>query len=82
MPKAPRKSIEEEEDDTPLHKTINEAEAKRYSLALDDIIIKMGMEVRNEVHDAMREAIKSYKQEIIKLIPGMDKVMLTQYGTQ
>ena len=33
----------------------------------------MGMEIKNEVHDAMREAILAYKQEIEKLIPGMDK---------
>ena len=73
MLKAHRKSREEEDNDTPLHRTINEAEARQYSLALDDIIIKMGMEIKNEVHDAMREAILAYKQEIEKLIPGMDK---------
>ena len=73
MPKALRKSREEEDDDTPLHWTINEVEARWYSLALDKIIIKMGMEIKNEVHDTMREAILAYKQEIEKLIPGMDK---------
>ena len=73
MPKAPRKSREEEDDDTPLHGTINEVEARWYSLALDNIIIKMGTEIKNEVHNAMGEAILAYKQEIEKLIPGMDK---------
>ena len=73
MPKAHRKSREEEDDDTPLHGTINKAEARRYSLALDDIIIKMGTEIKDEVHNAMREAILAYKEEIKKLIPGMDK---------
>ena len=73
MPKAHRKFRDEEDNDSPLHGTINKAEARRYSLALDDIIIKMRMEIKNEVHDAMREAILAYKQEIEKLIPGMDK---------
>ena len=73
MPKAYRKFREEEDDDTPLHGTINEAEVRQYSLALDDIIIKMGMGIKDEVHNAMREAILAYKQEIKKLIPGMDK---------
>ena len=73
MPKAHRKSREEEDNDTPLHGTIKEAEARRYNLALDDIIIKMGTEIKDEVHDTMREAILAYKQEIEKLIPGMDK---------
>ena len=68
-----RKSREEEDDDIPLHGTINEAEVRRYSLALDDIIIKMGTEIKDKVHDAMRQAILAYKQEIEKLIPGMDK---------
>ena len=74
MPNAHRKSREEEDDDTPLHGTINEAEARQYSLALDDIIIKMGTEIKDEVHDVMRGAILAYKQEIEKLIPGMAKV--------
>ena len=52
---------------------INEAEARLYSLALDDIIIKMGMEIKDEALDAMREAILAYKQEIEKLILGMDR---------
>ena len=73
MPKAQRKSREEEDNDTPLHGAINEAEARRYSLALDDIIIKMGTEIKNEAPDAMKEAILAYKLEIKKLIPGMDK---------
>ena len=42
MPKAQRKSREEEDDNTPLHGRINEAEVRWYSLALDDIIIKNG----------------------------------------
>ena len=32
MPKAHRKSVEEEEDDVPLHGPINEADAKQYYL--------------------------------------------------
>ena len=57
MPKAQRKCRENKDDDTPLHGTINKAEARQYSLALDDVIIKMGMEIKNEVPNTIREAI-------------------------
>ena len=73
MPKAQRKSREEEDDDTPLRGAINEAEAKQYSLALEDIVIKMGTEIKEEAQDAMKKAIVAYKLEIEKLIQGMDK---------
>ena len=73
MPKAQRKLVEEEEDDVPLHGPINEAEAKQYSLALDDIIVKMGPEIKEEAQDAMKKAIMAYKVEIDKMVPGMDK---------
>ena len=64
MPKAQRKSREEEANDIPFHGMINEAEVGWYSLALDNIIIMMGTEIKNEAPDAMREAILAYKQEI------------------
>ena len=73
MPKAQRKSREEEEDDTPLHGAINEAEVKQCSSALDDIIIKMGTDIKEEAQDTMKKAILAYKVEIEKMIPGMDK---------
>ena len=73
MPKAQRKSREEEDDDIPLHGAINEAEVKQYSLVLDDIVIKMGTEIKEEAQDAMKKAIVAYKLEIEKLIQGMDK---------
>ena len=73
MPKAHRKSVEEEEDDVPLHGPINEAEAKQYSLALDNIIIKIGPDIKDEAQDAMKKAIVAYKEEICKMVPGMDK---------
>ena len=72
MPKAQQKSVEEEEDDAPLHGPINEAEAKQYSLALDDIIIKMGQDIKDEAQDAMKKAIMTYKEEICKMVPRMD----------
>ena len=67
MPKAQQKSVEEEEDDVPLHGPINEAEAKQYSLALDDIIIKMGQDIKDGAQDAMKKAIMTYKEEICKM---------------
>ena len=73
MPKAQQKSREEEEDDVPLHGAINETEAKEYSLALDDIVIKMGSDIKEEAQDAMKKAIMAYKKEIDKMIPGMEK---------
>ena len=72
MPKAQWKSVEEEEDDVLLHGPINEAEAKQYTLALDDIIIKMGHNIKDEAQDAMKKAIMTYKEEICKMVAGMD----------
>ena len=72
MPKAQRMSVEEEEDDVPLHGPINEAEAKLYALTLDNIVVKMGQEIEDEAQDAMKKAITSYKDEICKLVSGMD----------
>ena len=48
-------------------------EAKQYSLALDDIVIKMGTNIKEEAQDAMKDAIVAYKTEIEKMIPGMEK---------
>ena len=72
MPKAARKSSREEVDDIPLHGAINEEEAKEYSRSLNNIIIKLGIDIKAEVYDAMKEAILDYKQVITTLIPGMD----------
>ena len=72
MPKAQRKSVEEEEDDIPQHGPINKAKAKQYALSLDNIVIKMGQEVKDEAQDAMKKAITTYKDEICKMVSGMD----------
>ena len=72
MPKAQRKSVEEEEDDLPLHGPINEAEAKQYASSLDSIVIKMGQETKDEAQDAMKKAITAYKDEICKMVSGME----------
>ena len=72
MPKAARKSSGKEVDDIPLHSAINEEEAKEYSRSLDNIIIKLDIDIKEEVYDAMKEAILDYKQVITKLVPGMD----------
>ena len=66
------KSSREEVDDIPLHGTINEEEVKEYSRSLDNIVIKLGIDIKEEVYDAMKEAILDYKQVITKLVPGMD----------
>ena len=71
MPKATRKSTGEEGDDVPLHGTINE-EARQYSLTLDNIITKLGANIKDDVKDAMKEVILNYKEEIGKMILGMD----------
>ena len=72
MPKATRKSSVEEGDDIPLHSAINEEEAREYSKSLDRIVIKLGIDVNEEVCDAMKGAIIDYKQVITKMIPGME----------
>ena len=67
-----RKSTGEEGDDVPLHRAINEEEVRQYSRSLDNIIIKLGTNIKDEVQDAMKEAILNYKQEITQMVPGMD----------
>ena len=42
------------------------------TLALDDIVIKMGQNIKDEAQDAMKKAITTYKEEICKMVTGMD----------
>ena len=72
MPKAHRKSTGEEEEDVPLHGATNEEEAKIYSNGLDDIIIQMGADVKDELFDAMKDAIIKYKEAIASMFPNME----------
>ena len=72
MPKAHRKSGGDEEDDVPLHGTTNKEEAKNYSNGLDDIIIQMGANVKEELFDAMKDAIVKYKEAIASMFPNME----------
>ena len=72
MLKAARKSSGEEGDDIPLHGAINEEEVKQCSRSLDNIVIKLGNDIKEEVHDAMKEAILDYKQVITKMVLEMD----------
>ena len=71
MPKAHRKSKGEEEDDVPLHGATNEEEAKIYSSTLDDIVLQMGTGIKDEHVDAMKEAMKKYKEAIANMFPNM-----------
>ena len=57
MPKATIKTRGDDDDDIPLHGTINEEEARQYSLNLDNIITKLSAYVQNKVQDAMKEVI-------------------------
>ena len=72
MPKAARKSSGDEGDDIPLHGTINEEQAKEYSSSLDNIVIKLGIDIKEKVQEAMRWAIIEYKEVMTKMVPGMD----------
>ena len=72
MPKAHRKSRGEDEDDVPLHGATNEEEAKIYSNGLDDIIIQMGADVKDELINAMKDAIIKYKEAIASMFPNME----------
>ena len=71
MPKAHRKSNVDEEDDVPLHGATNEEEAKLYSSTLDDIVFQMGVSIKDEKVDAIKEAIKKYKDAIANMFPNM-----------
>ena len=71
MPKAHRKSNVDEEDDVPLHGATNEEEAKVYSNALDGIVCQMGVSVKDEKVDAIKEAMKRYKDIIANMFPNM-----------
>ena len=72
MPKAHRKSKGEEEDNVSLHGATSEEEAKIYSSVLDDIVIQMGADIKDEQIDAMKEAIKKYKETIASMFPNLD----------
>ena len=72
MPKAHRKSRGEEEDDVSLHAATNEEEAKNYSSGLDEIVLRMGADVKDEQVDAMKEVIKKDKEAIASMFPNMD----------
>ena len=72
MPKAHRKSGAEEEDDVPLHGIMNEEEAKNYSNGLDNIVIQMGVDMKEELHETMKNAILKYKEAITSMIPSME----------
>ena len=72
MPKAPRKSKGDKEEDVPLHGMTNKEEAKKYSSGLDDIIIQMGADVKEEVRDAMKDAIMKYKEKITDMFPNIE----------
>ena len=67
MPKAARKSMGDKGDDIPLHGTINEEEAKeQYSSNLDNIVINLGIDIKEEVNDAMKWAMIEYKEVMTK----------------
>ena len=71
MPKAHWKSNVDEEDDVPLHGATNEEEAKLYSSTLDDIVFQMGVSIKDEKVDAIKEVIKKYKDAIANMFPNM-----------
>ena len=71
MPKAERKSRGEEEEDVPIHGTTNEEEARTYSEALDNIIFQMGVNMKDEKVDAIKEAIENYKEKMANMFPNM-----------
>ena len=71
MPKAEKKSRGEEEEDVPIHGTTNEEEARIYSEALDNIIFQMGVSVKDEKVDAIKEAIENYKEKMANMFPNM-----------
>ena len=45
---------------------------KSIATALDDIVLQMGADVKDEQVDAMKEAIKKYKEAIASMFPNMD----------
>ena len=72
MPKAARKSSGEEGDESPF--TAPYMKRRRGSTVedWDNIVIKLGIDIKEEVHDTMKEAILDYKLEITIMVPGMD----------
>ena len=72
IPKATQKSKGKDEEDIVLHGAINEEEAKCYSLNLEKIVSELGTNIQDEVPDAMKGAIQSYKEAIAVMVPGMD----------
>ena len=77
VPKATQKSIvdtEEVDEDNPLHRTINEEEARAYRETLDKIFDDMATNIEDHVTYTMELAIMDLKTEIIKQIPGTEEV--------
>ena len=72
MPKATQKSKGKDEDDVALHRAINKEEAQCYSLDLEKILNELGTNIQDEVLDAMKSAIQSYKETIAVMVWGMD----------
>ena len=72
MPKAQRKSKGEEEEDVLIHGATNKKEAKQYSSDLDTIAIQMGTEVNNDVRDAIKNAITTFRDRMVEMFPNME----------
>ena len=72
MPKETMKLGGKEGDNIPLHGATNEEETKEYSKSLDIIVIKMDIDVKGELCDAMKKAILDYKEAIVNMIPSME----------
>ena len=79
MPKATQKSvttgddIEEVDKDIPLHRTINEEEARVYRESLDKVFDDMATNLEGRVMNAMELAIMDLKTEIVKQIPSAEE---------
>ena len=60
-------------EETTLHGTINEEEAKIYIQNVDDIFNHMRENIEKGMGNAMEKAIMALKREMEKIIPGIDK---------
>ena len=73
-PKIDSRSVEEAEEEIPLHGTINEEEAKAYRERLDKIFEDKAKNIKNNIANAMELAIIDLRAEITKDITGVEEV--------
>ena len=83
MPKAPNKSSVGEDDDTPLHRAINKAEAEHYRQKLQQTIIDLKVSTAEpDIREIMGDFISATKTCCEEVYPPSKVWMYRQFYTR